>query len=254
MDFLFLPDKARQTVLAQENGNEPLCSIRGSGAFNSKPGESYLLVYADKVYLLERGFGGGDYNFDIMDFSSIKDISLQKEHFSLLLKLIYGDEEFCIKLSCAEEDNAGTLLKVAGEYAPEAAVPATEMNDPGELSLTGKLIVGMVYIAAGDGEVSELEQRAMLKVCSGNTQLYNAAVDYYHNHDFQQFLDGLSLDSQQSLCFYANMLETAMTDGVLKSEEQQMLRDFGRHMNIDADAIAKIWDVLLIKNQLSVLE
>eukprot|EP00828_Plagiopyla_frontata_P002273 TRINITY_DN10253_c0_g1_i2.p1 TRINITY_DN10253_c0_g1~~TRINITY_DN10253_c0_g1_i2.p1 ORF type:complete len:415 (+),score=65.78 TRINITY_DN10253_c0_g1_i2:163-1407(+) len=63
-----------------------------------------------------------------------------------------------------------------------------------------------------------------------------------------------ALDSQQSLCFYANMLETAMTDGVLKSEEQQMLRDFGKHMNIDADAIAKVWDVLLIKNQLSVLE
>lgn len=254
MDFLFLPDKVRQTVLAQENGNEPLCSIRGSGAFNSKPGESYLLVYADKVYLLERGFGGGDYNFNIVNFSGIEDISLFKEHFSLSLKLLCGDGEFRVKLSCAEEDNAGKLLKMAGEYAPEVEAHAAEANDAGELSLTGKLIAGMVYIAAGDGEVSELEQRTMLKACSGNTQLFNAAVDYYHNHDFQQFMDGLSLDSQQLLCFYANMLETAMTDGVLKSEEQQMLRNFVEYMNIDADAITKVWDVLLIKNQLSVLE
>ena len=61
-----------------------------------------------------------------------------------------------------------------------------------------------------------------------------------------------SLNHAQQLCLMANLLKVAMIDGVLRSSEQQLLTRFKEATGIsDADYEA-LYDVLLLKNNLSV--
>ncbi len=255
MDFIFLPEKVRQSVLALAQGREPICSIRGSGAFNSQPGESYVLVYPERAYLLDRGFGGGDFNCRDAEYSSLDSISCVKDKFSATLKIGFCGKVYDAKVSCAEEDNCKYLLDLAGQFKGEMVPPKADGNtsDDGLHPLL-LLAAGMMYVAAGDGDVSDNEQQTIMRICSDDADIFNAAVEYYNEHSFREYLENLSLNLQQQLCFYSNMLEVAMIDGTLSSDEQQMLSSFAEFMKLDPAARGKIWDVLLIKNQLSVLE
>ncbi len=255
MDFIFLPEKVRQSVLAQTQGREPICSIRGSGAFNAQPGESYVLVYPEKVYLLDRGFGGGDFNCRDAEYYALDEISCVKDKFSSSLKIGFAGNTYEAKVSCAEEDNCKYLLDLAGQFEEKVVSSKSDANTVNNgLHPLLLLAAGMMYVAAGDGEVSDSEQQTILRICSDDTEIFNAAVGYYNQHSFREYLENLSLNLQQKLCFYSNMLEVAMIDGTLSSDEQQMLSSFAEFMKLDSTVRGKIWDVLLIKNQLSVLE
>lgn len=254
MDFAFLPEKIKLQLAELESGSSPLCTIRGSGGFCGEPGESYIIPYDGSLYLFNRSFGAKEYNARKADFSDITGISLNKDQFSSVLTIVFGTENISLKLSCIEVQNAAPLFEHAEKFPSIKRDYAEAVNLEKDFTPLAGLAACLMFVSAADGKISEDENSYILnKICSGNEDIYNAAAKFYETRDFSALLQKLQLDQQQKLCFFAQMLELAMSDGVFDRAEQKLIDTFAAQTGISNDESETVRNVLLIKNQLSVL-
>jgi uncharacterized tellurite resistance protein B-like protein len=253
MDYVFLPDKIKEQLAELEPGKEPVCTIRCSGGFSNKPGESYIVPFEDKVYLFERSFSENEYSVVSAAYPEVDSIELEQEQFSSSLHISIGDKTIVAKLSCAEVALCDEVIERARNYAQ-----VEEHDEEGKVAESGisphiGLAVALMHVAGSDDDISDDEKNFIFNICSQDTQLFNAAAEFYQKYSFEDFLKQLELDSQQKLCCVANMLELGMIDGVLHSVEQKVIDIFVETMDVSKGEFETIRNVLLIKNQISVL-
>ena len=253
MDYTFLADKIKSRLSELQPDKQPLCVIRGSGGLNDQPGESYIIPYSDSIYLFNRKFSDPDFAFKDLDISVISDIQLKQEAFSADLLIIAGDDAYKLKVSSVEIPNAELMLENFSHVKdiPEQPVAIND-SEEGISPLVG-LITLLMFIASVDGEIADEEQEHIFNICQQDEVLYNQAYDYYKNNNYEDVLANLALNEQQKLCCLANILELAMVDGVYDSKEQKMIKIFTQAADLSSDKVRAVEDVLLIKNQLSVL-
>jgi uncharacterized tellurite resistance protein B-like protein len=252
MDYTFLADNIKSRLSELQPDKQPLCVIRGSGGFNNQPGESYIIPYPDSIYLFNRKFSDPDFAFEDLDVSVVSDIQLKQEAFSADLLITAGDNAYQLKVSSVEIPNAELMLEnFSHAKIPEQPVAAND-SEEGISPLVG-LITILMFIASGDGEIAEEEQEHIFSICQQDEALYNQAYEYYENNSYEDVLANLALNEQQKLCCLANILELAMVDGAYDSKEQKMIRVFTQAADLPSDKVRAVEDVLLIKNQLSVL-
>lgn len=254
MDYTFLPGEVRQLLDGGGDGAGCLC-IRGCGAFNSMPGESYLVFDGERLCFFDRGFGG-EFNSRAANLADIDKAGLESEQFSATLNIHAGGECIEMKLSSAEKDNAARLVENFQSLRGDAA--AEPVANPGakaeEMSASALLGAALMFVAGLDGDIHKSELEVIRRVCSFHPGAFDQAHEYYQKHRLEELYEELSLTPQQALCYYANMLELAMADGVLDRNEQQLLRQFAGIFGVSHSDCESIRSVLLIKNQLSVLD
>ncbi len=254
MDYAFLPEKIRNFLATAKPGESALCVLRGSGGFSGEPGESYVAAYPDMLFLFGKSFGDNDFINRKVDYAEdAPEISLSREKFSGTLELGLADGKLKMKLSSLEAENCANLLKRFGiDTKPQAETPdKPETDSPPDL-LTA-LAACMKHIAASDNEVAEPELRLIDSVCQGSRTVLELADSYFRRYSFNEILEQIKLDEQQKLCFLANLYELAMSDGMLRSAEQRLINEFVRIEEIAPEKAGTVREVLLIKNQLSVL-
>ena len=254
MDYAFLPEKIRNFLATAKPGESALCVLRGSGGFSGEPGESYVAAYPDMLFLFGKSFGDNDFINRKVDYAEdAPEISLGREKFSGTLELVLADGKLKMKLSSLEAENCANLLKQFGiDTKPQAETPdKPETDSPPDL-LTA-LAACMKHIAASDNEAAEPELRLIDSVCQGSRTVLELADNYFRRYSFNEILDKIKLDEQQKLCFLANLYELAMSDGMLRSAEQRLINEFVRIEEIAPEKAGTVREVLLIKNQLSVL-
>ena len=256
MDYAFLPEKIKRFVESEKLGETALCVIRGSGGFSGVPGESYLLAYSKLFYLFGKTFGESDFINRKVDYiADAPEISLHQDKFSGMLEICLGDGKLKMKLSSIEVENCSSLMKRFG-MAP-ATPAAAQSAAPEDADLVPEpltaLAACMKHIAASDNKVGEPEQRLIEAVCQNNPVMLHRAESCFRRYSFSEILDRITLDEQQRLCFLANLYELAMSDGVLRSSEQRLIDEFVRLKKVTPENAATVREVLLIKNQLSVL-
>ncbi|MDD5599402.1 MAG: hypothetical protein PHV82_15755 [Victivallaceae bacterium] len=257
MDFTFLSDKIKARLAELQPETKPLCVIRGSGGFNAQPGESYIIPYADVIYLYDRRFSDPDFQSKCLKLSDIDQLLLHNEPFSALLSICVGKETVKLKISSAEIPNAELMLEkfescreVEEQFMPPRA---GKIDGAHHLSPMLGLVVILMFVAAVDDDIAKDEQEFIERFCGGDTKLYNKAYEYYQKHTLGETIACLALDEQQKMCYLANILELAMADGIYDSREQKMIETFTAAAGLDKGKVRTIEDVLLIKNQLSVL-
>jgi uncharacterized tellurite resistance protein B-like protein len=254
MDYAFLPEKIKSFLASAKPGEPALCVVRGSGGFSGEPGESYVAVYADMLFLFGKSFGEKDFINRKVDYvTDAPEFSLHQEKFSCTLELNLADGKLKMRLSSLEAENCSNLLKQFGlDAETPPAVPVEVDNDVLPDPLTA-LAACMKHIAASDNEVTEPELRLIEGVCQNNQEVLARAESYFRRYSFIGILDKIKLDEQQKLCFLANLYELAMSDGMLRSAEQHLINEFVRIKEIDPEKAGTVREVLLIKNQLSAL-
>lgn len=256
MDYAFIPEKIKRFIESEKLGEAALCVIRGSGGFSGVPGESYLLAYSKWFYLFGKGFGDNEFIKRKIDYvADSPEISLTQDKFSGLLEIHLREGKLKMKLSSIEVENCAGLLKRFGlpPATPSSSrTSAPEDSDPVPEPLTA-LAACMKHIAASDNKTGEPEQRLIEAVCQNNPRMIHRAESFFHRYSFSELLERIELDEQQRLCFLANLYELAMSDGALRSCEQRLIDEFVRLKKVSPENAATIREVLLIKNQLSVL-
>ena len=254
MDYTFLADRIKTQLLEFQPDTKPVCVIRGSGGFNSEPGESYIISYNDDIYLFNRKFSDPDFAVKNVRVAELKHLLLKQEAFSALLSIDLGDELIEVKLSSAEIPNAELMLEMFGSCNNEVEeqFPGGTEADNEQISPFLGLVIIMMFVATVDNDIADEEKELIIRFCADDA-LYNKAYEYYQNGTFEEILAALRLNEQQKMCYLANLLELAMVDGAFDSREQKMIRRFAEAADLTDSQAQTIRDVLLIKNQLSVL-
>lgn len=261
MDFTFLADRIKTHLLELQPDDKPLCVIRGSGGFNNEPGESYIIPYSGVIYLYDRKFSDPDFSVQSIAFTDVSELLLKHEAFSALLSIHTENETVKLKISSAEIPNTTLILEhfeKCGKVQKPVAETAREdepdnTDETQQISPLLGLVIILMFIAAVDDDIADVEQEFISRFCGDDGELYNRAYDYYQINTFEETIAALRLDEQQKMCCLANILELAMIDGVFDSREQKMIRCFSDAVGLTEDQVRTIRDVLLIKNQLSVL-
>ncbi len=254
MDFTFLADRIKTQLLEFQPDSKPVCVIRGSGGFNNEPGESYIISYTDAIYLYNRKFSDPDFAVKSVQVSDIEHFLLKQEAFSALLSIELIDGLVELKISGAEIPNAELMLEMFGNCNNEVEEQFTNKKqvEDGEMSPFLGLVIVMMFVATVDNDIADEEKDFIIKFCDDDT-LYNKAYEYYQNNTFEEALGALRLNEQQKMCYLANIYELAMVDGAFDSKEQKMIRTFAEAAELTESQTLAIRDVLLVKNQLSVL-
>jgi len=254
MDYTFLSDRIKNQLLEFQPSIKPMCVIRGSGGFNDIPGESYIIPYSDDIYLYNRKFSDPVFEVKHIEKTGIKQLLLKQEAFSALLSLEAGSEIIKLKISSAEISNAELMLEMFENCNNdvEEQFTSSETSDGEQISPFLGLVVIMMFVATVDNNIADEEQEFITNFCADD-ELYNKAYEYYQAGTFEEMLALLCLDEQQKMCYLANLIELAMVDGAFDSSEQKMIRRFAKTAELTDSQVGKIRDVLLIKNQLSIL-
>jgi uncharacterized tellurite resistance protein B-like protein len=260
MDYTFLVDRIKKQLQELEPEKQPLCVIRGSGGFNNEAGESYVIPYENTVYLYNRKFSEYEFNARCVEVSDIDELKLERETFSAELILQAGSQTLRLKISGAEIPNTEMMVEhfeknIIVEQPQEAVVSGKQVDSEAvEITPMIGFAASLMFTAAVDGSIAEEEQQYIEKLCGLDQEAYLAAYNYYQNKSLEELLDSLELDEQQKLCYLANIIELAMIDGVFDSKEQGIIQSFTDVFGIKESQVRMIEDVLLMKNQLSVLE
>ncbi|MCK4983590.1 MAG: TerB family tellurite resistance protein [Victivallaceae bacterium] len=256
MDFTFLADRIKTHLLELQPDDKPLCVIRGSGGFNDEPGESYIIPYSDVIYLYNRKFSDPDFEVQSVALADISQLLLNQEAFCAVLSINAGDV-VNLKISSAEIPNAELMLENF-ESCREIKEQFTEtvpqdVAEGQQISPLLGLAVILMFVATVDDDIADEEQEFIKRFCDFDNELYDKAYDYYRKHTFEDTIGALALNGQQKMCYLANIIELAMVDGVFDSREQKMIRRFSNAADLTESEVRTIRDVLLMKNQLSVL-
>ena len=252
MDYTFLSDRIKTQLLELQANDKPLCVIRGSGGFNNEAGESYIIPFSDMIYLYNRKFSEPEFNVKSVGIADIKELLLKQEKFSALLSIESGDDITKLKISSAEIPNAELMLEKFECRGIEEQFSAAEVCSEEQISPLLGLAIILMFVATVDDDIAQEEQEFITRFC-GDDELYSQAYEYYQNNTFEQTLGALMLNEQQKMCYLANIIELAMVDGAFDSREQKMIKHFAKAAGLADDQVRTIRDVLLIKNQLSIL-
>lgn len=287
MDYIFLPERIKKAIQEQTGrSDEPLAVVRSSGSIDGQSGEGYILGYPDSVLAFSKTFGDSEFAClgGVMG-QGVTDFLVKKEKYNIFLNMTLQGQAYNIKVSSLEESDCNKIQDVWNAFVPGSA-PAAQMPPPiptqdsaatsanlppvqaetvqaetaeAKLRIASQLppLVGLgaalMFVATVDDEIDQLEDDYIRRTLADNQAVLQKSLDFYKDHTFEELLGSLHLDQQQKLCIFANMNEIAMSDGVLHSVEQRILKQFATYMGITDDEFQAIRDVLLIKNQISVL-
>lgn len=275
MNFSFLPTKIKDEIKKIIADKIPVSLARSSTSIDGETGESYVIAYEDKLLVFSRKLGESSYTHVAGDLGKdVGSVKIRKEGVNTFLDTDLLGKKYSLKFSSFEEKSLTPIVEQwqkasggapAAETTPKYADAAnkTETMPPsapdqelvaGELNNYTGLAAALMFVAAVDDEVSPEEDKYIIRCFNNNQKLLKTALEYYKTHSFEELLVALSAMSQdQKLCFLANFMDLGMADGVLHRSEMKIIRQFCDYMDITEDEYATIKQVLLIKNQLSVL-
>lgn len=272
MNFSFLPNKIKEQIKQVVADELPVSLARSNTSIDGNTGESYVLGYKDKIVVFSRKLGENNYTCIAGDLGDVGNVALRKEGASAFLDTEIRGSKYSLKFSSFEEKSLAPIVEqwqqvnAGGNYAQSsssssqteqiAGQPAAEnqKRQLGQISLMEGLAVALMFVASVDGEVAQEEDQYLLHVFSNDKQLLRKSLAYYNSHSFDQLLSAISgMNREQKLCYVANMMEIGMTDGVLHRNEMKIIRQFCDYMKVTQEEYDTIKQVLLIKNQLSVM-
>jgi uncharacterized tellurite resistance protein B-like protein len=215
--------------------------------------------------MFSKAFGTVDYTrFAGFYEGDLSALSIVNEKYNSYLKLKLAGKDYTIKLSSFEVKDCEPIVEkwrqvgakinqpVPPSLPPEAAVPPAP--EPGAFTTMTGLIAALLFIASTDREIVAEEEEYIKRICYNQWQYLEDGQKYYNEHSYEELLAALGgCDHQQKLCILANMVEVAMCDGAFNSDQQRMIRQYVQSMGLTQDEYDAVRDVLLIKNQVSVL-
>lgn len=263
MNAVCLPEKVRKIVADAADGGQPVCAVRASGSLDGSSGEGYAIALTDRLLLFSRGIGDLDYTEVCLGYGDITEMAIKAERYGSFLEILGPERRYSVKFASYERRDVLPLL----EQWREALEPDGSSEDPTvgvrvadgamgsvPLSPSGALGASLMFMATVDQDIDAAEDAYIKDLCSAIEGTHEEALSYYNDHDQEELLAAMSgLDRQQRLCILANMIELAMSDGVLHTSEQRLSSRFAQAFGVTDRELRTIMDVLLIKNQTSVL-
>ena len=240
MKFSFLPEEIKSQIDKNLIDHEALALARSNMAVDGHIGESFIVAYEEIVYLFTKAMGSSEFTKIVAAYTDIDEMSVTSEKKHSIITLKIGRKKYTFKFAPLILKD---LEKVLEKWMTCSISPFIV------------LLSALMYLASADNKVSEEEHAYITKLANEDEKILNVAHDFYHKVHIESLLDMISqYDEDQKFCIMANLLELAMCDGVIHSNELKLLRQFAKQMNIGDDEYETVKQILLIKNQIGILK
>ena len=266
MDLIFLPSKVKELIEKTASIKDAVTCIRSSGSLTGKSGEGYMVLLPGKIMLYSREFGMEGYDNAVIDITKgISGISLRSEKYDSYIDFDMGSKKYTLKFSSLDEKEVKPLTDLlekqepkvvsdAGSVTPPAPPQAKAVMEERKISPAAGMAAAMMYIAGSDEKFADEEEKCIRDSILNDEKVLEKAYEYYGSHVYENLIQDIAyIDHQQALCILANLIEVGMSDGLLESVQQKMIWQFAAAMNISEAEYRTFRDVLLAKNQTSLL-
>ncbi|MCK5851003.1 MAG: TerB family tellurite resistance protein [Kiritimatiellae bacterium] len=261
MNINSLPTKVKKQIKPILKDETPVSVVRMSGSVDGNTGEGYVIALIDRICLSIRSLGCYDYVMREMFYEKdIELIVLRKEKYNLLMELTVGGKLLVLKFSSYQEDLLYPIIEQwSKDKGLEPGASATQIvrlmeTEKGVLSPYAAATALLIFMATADGDISAEEDEYIKRFCGDDKAVLGPAYDYYKGHEFDDLLVILAkMDHQQKMCVFANTMDVSMIDGVLHKVEQEMMLKCARTVGLSDEDIGRVREILLVKNQISVL-
>jgi uncharacterized tellurite resistance protein B-like protein len=251
----------------REYGCDPKIVARALHDLENRIGETYLAANDDVVALFSRP-AGGSFSSRRVKVAGIEAVREWLETPFVHLELQNKGDTIRLKFSCwdrpAVERFVQVWQSVTGKQAegpPICAEPESTLLSISPLAAFDIPMAPLPAFCAAMHAMMEIDGH----VDTGETLYLSRAVPdfnavqqgsaYLRIHGVEGLLKKLPerLEATQKLCLFANLFEVALTDGLLRSREQELLEKFGEALQIDPEKRQWIEGILMLKGNLTVL-
>ena len=268
-----LPSEVSE-MLARAGGGEPLAAARALTDLAGNLGETYTVCDGQALHLFSKKVGE-HFQARRLALSDVGDCQLREDVPFFHLKLRAAGEDFTLKFSILDRGDLGRLVALwtkqrparaeptpAAATAPASSAPSAVANaapsattapaadTPAPLVLFCAAVIAMGEVdgSASDGETAHLTDLVE------NPAAIAAGRAWLAQHSVETLLAaaGAALNDDQKLCLMANLIEVAMVDGLLRGREQALIASFQSGLGISDNDYQAIFDILVVKNNLSV--
>lgn len=117
------------------------------------------------------------------------------------------------------------------------------------------LAVGLLFMTSADGAIEQEEFGVLLANLHGDERLLDDAMSYGKATTFDDYLSGSAslLSEPQKMCILLNIADAFLSDGHTAPQEQALFERFLRGWGISRSAFQPYLDVIVKKNDHSVL-
>ncbi len=258
MDFFLLPEKIKTALPKADAARMRI--FNSSGGMDGDSGECYLVAEDAVVHLFHKAFGADEYE-DLSVSPSDPGFSMKavKDKFNTILELSNGAWTHRVKFSSFDASKIEALCASFAAFAPSAPAAATPraVDASGEVELDPfiGLLAATMFVAGFDGSIDASEDRAIRRLAADDDDVLSAALKVYKSYEAEALSSAMSgLDREARLCVLANMLDVAISDGVLRSSEQRFIETFALGMGLSKDDYLEFRDVLLAKGRSAYLK
>jgi len=240
MKFEFLPEEIKAEIDDNLIGSEPLALARTNMAIGGLMGESFIIAYDEKFYFFTKAMGSNVYTKIEGLYTDISGMTVHKDHKNAVIEFQIGRKKYLFKFSHLEERNLNKVMArwLSDNISPFIAFLSVLMN-----------------LAYEDDTLADAENDFIVKVASANEEVLEAAHAIYQSMPLNTLTAILAKCSEeQKYCIVANMLELAMADGILHSDELKFIRHFAEGMGLETEEYHTIKQVMVLKNRIGLLK
>ena len=240
MKFSFLPEEIKNQIDKSLIENEPLALARSNMAIDGHIGESFIVAYEEIFYFFTKAMGSPEFTKIEGTYPDISEMSVTSDKKNSIITVKIGKKKHTLKFAPLVQKS---LEKVLEKWLACSLTPFIA------------LLTALMYLAAEDNNVSAEEHKYILNLANDDESVLNIAHDFYQKMHIETLFGVLTkYDEDQQFCIMANLLELAMCDGVLHSQELKLLKQFAKHMDIGNDEYETVKQILLMKNQVGILK
>ena len=256
-----LPAEILQTFDASTLG-EPRVALRSLFDLDGNIGETHLVADGRVLHLFSRNLGGV-FETTRLPLDGIDHLSVGADGLYQVLRLTSNAQTRAVRLTSWDQPELDRLMAFWAAAAPEGTNRAGEAAQVAPQPFAHQvripaaprvlLAASLEAMAEVDGQTTAGERSAIQRVL-GDSPAETQGADYLRKHGLEPVLSALEagLSLPQKRCLLANLLTVAMSDGLLRSTEQELIDRFKEAMAFKEDVFQPIHDVLLTLHNLAV--
>lgn len=124
------------------------------------------------------------------------------------------------------------------------------------LTPRGAMALAALTIVSADGVVDQDEVAGLVKLVRGDKDAFEKALKVLREQPFEQCvaMAAKALDAKQRRLVMANILDLAMSDGILAGAEKNLLLAYAKAFELGDEDLKPMIEMVALKNDFSVMK
>jgi uncharacterized tellurite resistance protein B-like protein len=229
-------------------GIAPKLVVRALHDLDGGTGGTWIAVGEDTLVFYHRA-SGGEFNRVRFRMNEIVECTPLNDGSFACLRLRFANANFTVRCSLFDQTRLESVARACLSVAAENPIEA-----PARLTPSSAFCAGIHAILDADGHVDPLETDWLCRTLPDPVAIEQGSA-WFRVHGLDSLLRTLPsvLDTAQRECLLVNQLSAIMSDGLLESEEIELIERFLDALEISRERYAMFFDAILTRNQLAVL-